>query len=183
MTTPIPKSGFASVRHQAAIGTIHHDAVTIIIREPVLEEILDYSEQDTSRELGGFLIGGLLQDEVPPHGPTASRQPYAEIAHFLPAEDVRSEAGSLTFTHETWATLTRQVDRQFPGQLVLGWHHTHPDFGVFLSGYDLFIHRNFFREPWQIAMVVDPKRCEFGFFQWRGTEIVDCGFLCTRGSE
>lgn len=203
MITPLPKPA-ASGRQQAAIGTIHPDAVAILIREPVLEQILDYSEQDVSRELGGFLIGGRFQnqpqqppilrpDENPKFPPpsnlessnqqTSHQQPAIEVCHFLPALDVRSEAGSLTFTHETWAAMTRQVDQQFPGQLVLGWQHTHPDFGVFLSGYDLFIHRNFFREPWQIALVVDPQRCEFGFFQWRGTEIVDCGFICVRGIE
>jgi proteasome lid subunit RPN8/RPN11 len=61
---------------------------------------------------------------------------------------------------------------------VVGWHHTHPGFGVFLSGYDLFIHQHFFREPWQIALVIDPQRQELGFFQWRGDRVSDCGFVC-----
>ena len=74
--------------------------------------------------------------------------------------------------------MTRDVDQQFPGEVILGWHHTHPNFGIFLSGYDLFIHQHFFSEYWQIALVVDPLRNEFGFFQWRGDQVVDCGFLC-----
>ena len=151
-----------------AIGRIYDDSLPIFVHETVLEEILDYSEQDLTCEVGGFLLGGLYQD----------RRRYVELRHFLPARDAQSRAASLTFTHETWAMLHREAPRRYPDDVVLGWHHTHPGFGVFLSGYDLFIHRNFFHQNWQIAMVVDPKRQELGFFQWRGDQVADCGFIC-----
>ena len=41
-------------------------------------------------------------------------------------------------------TLTREIEANFPTESLVGWQHTHPGFGIFLSGYDLFIHRNFF---------------------------------------
>ncbi len=153
------------------IGTIYLDAPPIFVHEPVLEEILQYSEHDKRRELGGFLAGGVYEDG----------RPYVEIKHFLPALDALSNAASLTFTHDTWSANRKEIEERFPGEEIVGWYHTHPDFGVFLSNYDLFIHRHFFSRPWQIAMVVDPVRTELGFFQWRGSEIVDCGFLCVRG--
>jgi proteasome lid subunit RPN8/RPN11 len=170
MIAPIPKPAPAQngSAQGVAIGTIYQDAFPVFVHEPLLEEILDYSEHDPNRELGGFLVGGLHVDN----------REYIEIRHFLPAVDARSRAASLTFTHETWSRLNREVDRQFSDEVVLGWHHTHPNFGIFLSGYDLFIHRHFFSEPWQVAMVVDPQRQEFGFFQWRQGEVVDCGFVC-----
>jgi proteasome lid subunit RPN8/RPN11 len=149
------------------IGTIHDDAVAIAIREQVLDQILEYSAGEPLAEIGGFLIGAVR----------GSGQ-VVVVESFLPAEHTRSRAGSVTFTHETWATLTRQSAERFPGKRVVGWHHTHPGLGVFLSAYDLFIHRNFFREPWQIAMVVDPRAQELGFFHWRGGDVHDCGFLC-----
>ncbi len=175
MIEPHPKAA-PGQRGSAAcgqIGTIHDDALPIYIQEATLELILEYSEQDKSREIGGFLLGGLHVDETE----------YIEIRHFLPAFDARSRMASLTFTHETWARLTRDVDEQFPDELILGWHHTHPNFGIFLSAYDLFIHRHFFSEPWQVALVVDPHRQEFGFFQWRQNEVVDCGFICVGDSQ
>lgn len=149
------------------IGAIHRDAIPIFIYSSVLEEILDYSDEDTARELGGFLVGGLFEDG----------RKYVEVRHFLPAVDVHSRAASLTFTHDTWATMSREVEQRYPDSFVVGWHHTHPNFGIFLSGYDMFIHQNFFSEYWQIALVVDPIRHEFGFFQWQGEQVVDCGFL------
>lgn len=173
MIEPIPKPAPAPATpsQQGAIGTIHRDTVPIFIHEPVLEQILGYSEQDAGRELGGFLLGGLHIDE----------HEYIEIRHFVPAIDAHSRVASLTFTHDTWAELTRQVDEEYPDEVVLGWHHTHPNFGIFLSAYDLFIHRHFFSEPWQVALVVDPQRQEFGFFQWRHGDVVDCGFRCIPG--
>lgn len=170
---PAPVTGNGTSAKSAAIGSIYADTVSIYIHEEVLDQILEYSERDPTRELGGFLIGGLYQDA----------EEYVEIRHFLPAVDTRSRAASLTFTHDTWSSLNRRVDEQFPNDHVIGWHHTHPNFGIFLSAYDMFIHRHFFSELWQIAMVVDPQRQEFGFFQWRRGDIVDCGFVCVRNQE
>jgi proteasome lid subunit RPN8/RPN11 len=150
------------------MGAIHSDAFTVAVYESVLEALLDYSEQDLQRECGGFLIGGL----------TWEPRRVVAVRHFLPAVEARSRSASLTFTHATWSAMTRTVSERFPDESVVGWHHTHPGLGVFLSGYDLFIHRHFFKEAWQIAVVVDPRQRELGFFQWRGARVVDCGFLC-----
>jgi len=157
-------------RRGKAIGTVYHDTFSILVHETILEEILDYSEQDAQRELGGFLTGGVF----------GGQRQHVEVRHFLPAVDARSKVTSLTFTHDTWAAMTRGVSLRHPNDVVIGWQHTHPGFGVFLSGYDLFIHRHFFSEPWQIALVVDPRRHELGFFQWRDDQVTDCGFVCVR---
>jgi proteasome lid subunit RPN8/RPN11 len=150
------------------LGELRPDALPILIYDSVLTAILEFSHRDLSRELGGFLIG--LTHEQP--------EPHLEIRRFLPATGAKREFNSLTFTHETWSALTREVDSSFPGERVVGWQHTHPGFGIFLSSHDLFLHRHFFSASWQVALVVDPRRQEFGFFQWQGSEIVDCGLIC-----
>ena len=151
------------------MGNPRPGVIPLFVHEQVLEEILDYSEQDIHRELGGFLLGGIYRD---------ADTVYLEVEHFLPAIETESNIASLTFTHETWSALHRQVEMDHPDAQILGWHHTHPDFGIFLSAHDRFIHRNFFSATWQVAMVVDPKRREFGFYQWREGDIVDSGFKC-----
>jgi len=168
MTEPIGQPGFSTAERARArtIGTVFPDAIPVFVNEATLETIIDYSEQDRQHEIGGFLIGATYDD----------RGPLVVVHEFLPAVDARSRAASLRFTHDTWSAMTRGVERRFPDLQVVGWHHTHPDFGVFLSGYDRFIHRHFFAEPWQVAMVVDPCRHELGMFQWRGDDIVNCGF-------
>jgi proteasome lid subunit RPN8/RPN11 len=150
------------------VGTIYPDSCPIFVEEQVLEQILDFSETDTSREIGGFLLGGLYKDG----------REFIEIRRFVAAKSTRGDAASLVFTHDTWRDLHQRLANEFPDDVVLGWHHTHPNFGVFLSAYDLFIHRNFFSSTWQAAMVVDPIRSEFSFFQWRREHVVDCGFFC-----
>lgn len=150
------------------MGTLYRDAAVVVIKERVLEEILEYSERDMTRERGGFLLGGVY-GEAPQ---------YVVIRHFHPALEAVGNSASLTFTHETWAALTRETQANFPNESLVGWQHTHPGFGIFLSGYDLFIHKNFFSQPWQVAMVVDPRATEFGFFHWRNGEVNHCGFIC-----
>ncbi len=165
MTAPVPKA----IPHGAAgprrMGTIHAQAPAIYLHEKILDQVIAHSESDTSREVGGFLIGGLHRQG----------HEFLEIRHYLPAA-AQGDAASLSFTHETWSALNREVEKRFPKELVLGWHHTHPGMGVFFSGYDTFLHENFFNQPWQIALVVDPLRCELVFFQWLEGHLVDCGF-------
>jgi len=150
------------------VGTLYRDAAVVVIREAVLEAILEFSEQDLTRERGGFLLGGVYGDAPQ----------YIVVRHFHPALEAQGSLASLTFTHETWATLTREIETNFPSESLVGWQHTHPGLGVFLSAYDLFIQKNFFAQSWQIALVVDPRRQEFGFFHWRQGEVRDCGFVC-----
>jgi proteasome lid subunit RPN8/RPN11 len=150
------------------VGTLYKDAAVVVIREAVLEAILEFSEQDLKRERGGFLLGQVYEQDPL----------YVVVRHFHPAVEAQGSLASLTFTHDTWAALTREIEANFPDESLLGWQHTHPGLGVFLSGYDLFIQKNFFAQRWQIALVVDPRRQEFGFFHWRGGEVKDCGFVC-----
>lgn len=170
--SPKPTPLFVNNPRVRTYGELHVGSVLIVMYERVLDQILDFSETDTRREVGGFLLGGLHEHDGD----------YVEVRHFLPAEATKSRSASLTFTHATWAALNRVAEEQYPDDLILGWHHTHPNFGIFLSGYDLFIHRHFFSQPWQIAQVVDPVRHELGFFQWCGDEIVSCGVVvCPEG--
>jgi proteasome lid subunit RPN8/RPN11 len=170
MIEPVPKPVPTNPGATEVIGSIHADALPVFVREQTLEQILDFSESQPERERGGFLVGGFHIDETA----------YVEIRHFLAATATYSRAASLTFTHDTWSQLHRQVELDYPGERVVGWHHTHPNFGIFLSAYDRFVHRHFFSAAWQVALVVDPQRQELGCFQWRNDQITDCGFYCVR---
>jgi proteasome lid subunit RPN8/RPN11 len=41
--------------------------------------------------------------------------------------------------------------------VAVGWYHSHTRSGVFLSGADLELHRRFFPETWQVALVLRPS--------------------------
>ena len=60
------------------------------------------------------------------------------------------------FTHDPWSEISRERD-EFPDELqIVGWYHTHPDWGVFLSGMDMFICDNFFNKRLDVALVIAP---------------------------
>jgi len=123
-----------------------------------LRDIEAHALSDTTVELGGVLLGGQYEDE--------DGKPFVTVVDSLRAEHYQSSKGSFKFTHDTWSQITRQRDG-FPDDLqMVGWYHTHPDWGVFLSGMDMFICDHFFNRPLDVALVVDPCRGDRGWFQW-----------------
>lgn len=149
-------------------GKTYRGDVPIFIHVGVLREIIAYSEKDKRRELGGMMLGGYYTDlEIP----------YIEIDRYLEARHVDSRAASIKFTHDTWEDIHRRKDEAAPDSHILGWHHTHPGYGIFLSRYDVFIQEHFFKEAWQVALVVDPCANRLGFFRWRSGEIASTGFF------
>jgi len=111
---------------------------------------------NADREVGGVLVGRV---------PRLGGAPL--ITGAIPALKADEQRATLTFTQDAWAHVHRVLDRDFDGDQIVGWYHSHPGFGIFLSDHDLFIHRNFFSGPSQIALVVDPQARSEGVFYWR----------------
>ena len=138
-------------------------AMPVYIRRDVYEQIERHAGSDTSRELGGVLLGGLFEG---PHGS------FLEISDCIAARETENEATQIKFTHRTWEVINAELENRPEDLRIVGWYHTHPSFGIFLSSYDMFIQRNFFKEPWQVALVVDPVNHDRGVFQWRNDKVV-----------
>lgn len=120
--------------------------------------ILEHSIRDTTKELCGVLVGAVKRDEF---------GPFAIVEDTIEGKNALNRGAQVTFTHETWAHICNEHDSRFPEKVILGWYHTHPGFGIFLSPADMFIHENFFNLPWHLAFVVDPKSGKEGLFIWR----------------
>jgi proteasome lid subunit RPN8/RPN11 len=86
------------------------------------------------------------------------------IEQTLQAEHTIAGAAFVTFTFETWNQLINTHRRRYPELRLLGWYHSHPGFGIFLSSMDRFIHQGFFVMPWHVALVVDPVKNQVGIF-------------------
>lgn len=116
--------------------------------------------RNADREVGGVLVGR-IEKGAPP-----------AITGAIPALSADERRATLTFTQAAWEHIHRSLDRDFsPTEQIVGWYHSHPGFGIFLSEHDLFIHRNFFSGPSQIALVVDPVGMTEGVFAWREGDI------------
>ncbi|QEH32289.1 Mov34/MPN/PAD-1 family protein [Aquisphaera giovannonii] len=128
---------------------------------------------DTSVELGGILLGKECVDE-------RTNTPFVWVTQSLEAKHYANTQASFTYTHDSWEEISRERDRKFPDLDIVGWYHTHPSFGIFLSHHDLFIHEHFFAQPLQLAYVIDPIQQTRGFFQWRDRRMVQVeGFYLT----
>jgi proteasome lid subunit RPN8/RPN11 len=119
------------------------------------DDIMDHSSMDDKIELGGVLIGELKKDE---HGA------YLHVIGNIRGKYSSSTTSQFTFTHETWNYINGIKDREFPDKRIVGWYHTHPKFGIFLSDMDLFIHENYFSQPYLVAFVTDPVNKSEGCF-------------------
>ena len=78
-----------------------------------------------------------------------------------------AQAGThVTFTQDAWEEIYKVKDDLYPDARIVGWYHSHPGFGIFLSEHDLFIQENFFSSPGQVAWVYDPHSDDEGCFGW-----------------
>lgn len=116
----------------------------------VQEVVEEHCFSRTDVEVGGFLLGRVDAEGT-------------NILHAHPALAAQSGQTNLTFTHEVWNELLPVLDSEYPGESIVGWYHSHPGFGVFLSEYDIFIQENFFSAQGQIALVMDPLEGTYGF--------------------
>jgi proteasome lid subunit RPN8/RPN11 len=118
-----------------------------------------HARETTSVEIGGVLVGHWGSDED---------GPYIAVTEIVRCDAATSKSGEVTFTHEAWNVVNREMDTRFADMKIVGWYHSHPGFGIFLSERDRFIHEHFFSNPGQIAYVVDPLAEIEGVFAWRG---------------
>lgn len=135
--------------------------ITVDVLSRVLDEMDAHVAEDTSVEHGGVMVGH--------HDPATGT---TSITGAIRALGAVSEVASLRFTHETWDHIGTVMEDRYPNAEMVGWYHSHPHFGIFLSEHDQFIHRNFFSQPWQVAYVRDPLLDQRGFFVWEADQIV-----------
>lgn len=141
---------------QAGCGAFCEPEVFVHLQaaEVMLEETLNQADVET----GGLLLGEGCQDQ---------QGRYVQVLASLPARLAECSSSRLTFTHRAWNAMLQEREALYPQLQIVGWYHTHPGLGVFLSPQDEFIHRSFFRRWQDVAMVIDGHGRSWGVFRWR----------------
>jgi proteasome lid subunit RPN8/RPN11 len=124
----------------------------------LLTQIEKHCYSTLEYEVGGMLFGKITSTTT-------------QINGFVPALKASKQLVTLTFTHDVWDAILKEGEEKFPGQQIVGWYHTHPSFGIFLSDYDQFIQTEFFKQKGQVALVVDPVAGKLGWFETAGSEV------------
>ncbi len=112
--------------------------IRVLLAESARDAIAAHVAEDTTVESGGVLVGEILAGAV-------------RVVGAIPARQAAGAATSLTFTHEAWDEVNSVLEADWSDARMVGWYHSHPGFGIFLSDYDQFIQSNFFSEPWQVS--------------------------------
>jgi hypothetical protein len=117
--------------------------------------------QADSRDVGGLLVGRLLEE-----GP-----PVVEAT--VRAVEEGSEGGEQGFPYASWDRLHSEIDRRYPGRQIIGWYGGRPGGGTGLTTSDRFIHKSFFTHPGQIAVIIDPHALRAAVYRWRGETLAE----------
>lgn len=125
----------------------------LTIGSDVVRQIRQHARSSLKTEVCGVLIGSDNGDAV-------------EVEACIRGLNAEQAGAHVTFTQDTWAHIYKVKDQQYPDHRIVGWYHSHPGFGIFLSDHDTFIHKNFFSAPKQVAWVCDPHSDEEGCFGW-----------------
>jgi proteasome lid subunit RPN8/RPN11 len=131
--------------------------VAVFVTQRSYVSICAHAGSDLDNEVGGWLVGKWRLD-------SRTGAPFIVVEATLPAPHTRHGSSFLTFTQDSQVALYDNLKERYPGKDLLGWYHTHPRMGIFLSEYDHWLHQNFFPEPYQVALVVEPHSETAGFF-------------------
>ena len=91
------------------VGYIQDDDVRIYIQDTIHEQLLAFAKEDITHERGTFLIGNNANE-----GGTLSTY----ITGFIEARYTEATATSLTFTHETWNYVHRELAANYPNKKI-----------------------------------------------------------------
>jgi proteasome lid subunit RPN8/RPN11 len=86
------------------------------------------------------------------------------VNDIIPGGDEMNEF-SCVFPPQLLAHVANDIlEGRISGRIV-GWYHSHPGHGLFLSQTDLDTHMRFYQfSPYAVSLVVDPRSAEFGIW-------------------
>jgi len=169
ITTPLPVNRASRWNSQYDDNGLN-PLVSVFMTQPAYSRICVHSVSDMQNEVGGVLMGQWCVDI---NDNNRNRSQFIVVEHAIPARHTRQGSVYLTFTQESLVDIHDQIDMHFQGKRIVGWYHTHPRMGIFLSHYDTWLHNNFFPEPWQVALVVEPHSGLGGFFVRQSAGVLD----------
>jgi 26S proteasome regulatory subunit N11 len=105
-------------------------------------KIIDWTSSNTEREIGGYLVGKIIKDKV-----------MITDAIYATAD---SNPTFVSFDNMLQFKIIEELEKKGSDNTILGWYHTHPGLGLFLSGTDIATQKIYQALlPEAVAMVCD----------------------------
>jgi len=141
--------------------------MNLLTHHSVYAAIMEQAEAALPNETGGFLLGQAGFDAE-----SGSWYNWIdEVVLIKPAE-----ANPVHFSF-SWKDVDQvRAHREREDKALIGWYHTHPGLGIFLSDTDLQkTHQQLFNEIFQVALVYDPVSGCAGYFFREASGVLDAG--------
>ncbi len=122
----------------------------VYLKQAAISKAENYFAELAKQKLEGMglLVGQQFKDD----------KFFVLINDFLTAE-TNSSAISVRFSPRAFSLLSEQL-KNLNECIVIGWAHSHPAYGCFLSQTDINTQLKFFNENFHVAAVFDPAKKE-----------------------
>jgi proteasome lid subunit RPN8/RPN11 len=122
----------------------------VSISKGVLNKVMDRAKA-TDNEVIGILVGSIENHTIMVEDAVSGEQESDDTRATLPPK-----------------TIAEVTDKILKGEIkgrIVGWYHSHPGFGIFMSSTDVNTQKNLQQFSSKVtAMIVDPDDEDFGFF-------------------
>lgn len=117
-------------------------------------------------EVMGFLIGDIYRWK---------NHEFVLVKDVI-STDLEATNISVRFQREGFNGLFEKMDDLNYDYIIVGWYHSHPGLGCFLSSKDIETQRRIFNSPFHTALVVDPVKQETKAYKLKGKGYVERDF-------
>lgn len=118
------------------------------------------------REALGFMLGDVCR---------SGRQRFVMVRDIVTGP-LLSSADRVKFDRNSYSELFSELDSSGFDYVIVGWYHSHPGYGCFMSRTDLNTQMSVFKENFHSAIVIDPINREIEAFKLRGKSCMPLDF-------
>lgn len=111
-------------------------------------EAYKHAKENVPYEIGGFIMGYLGKWNNSYYLMIKKIVPVKSNSTYVTVEFLSSDVG------ETIGAINK-IKRE-DGYYIVGWYHSHPGYTCKPSRLDLKSHITYFREPYQVGLIIDP---------------------------
>ncbi|MCP4763055.1 MAG: hypothetical protein GY870_14865 [archaeon] len=133
----------------------------IYIKEKIFNQIKKHCRNGGELEVFGYLVGEVFEWDNKQYI-IIEEELFIEESGDSSKYSIQQLEGFAPKFHKRLEELRHERKKQF---VIVGWWHSHPDYGCFLSTMDVTTTRYFFSENYHVALVCDPIRDELSFFK------------------
>ncbi|NLK97324.1 MAG: LysM peptidoglycan-binding domain-containing protein [Epulopiscium sp.] len=135
--------------------------IQVYLEDYVYTYLYQYAKLNRGEEKGAALVGYYTEE---------FGEKMAIISGAIQFKHSLSEDRVL-LTDEVMNEVRAKLNKYFPDCELMGWMHTQPGYGIFLTTQDIRLQKQFFGKPYQTLMIIDPIENIEAFFLWDKEEV------------